>query len=101
MSGRLRHTLSQKHGKGARCVCGLSLILFRKEEMAGGKQKIIHLVLAMLSLRCPGDLKIEIIYSLQLRGEVWAGDVNLAMSECATSVVLKGTEEKGGSHGIL
>lgn len=40
-------------------------------------------------MRSPGDLNIEVTYSLQLRGEVWAGDINPAMSECSKSVVLK------------
>lgn len=64
----------------------------------------MNLVLDMLSLKSHGDLKIEMTYSLQPKGEVWARDmsINQAMSECAIrevvyTVLKKQTNKRGRS----
>lgn len=67
----------------------------------GNQQKTMNLILDMLSLRSPGDLKMKTTNSLQLRRKVLAGDINLAVSVCTKSAVLEGIQEKGKSPGIL
>ena len=81
-------------------MCGLLLLLSFWRGLSGGLQGIMNLVLDILGLRSPGDLKMGRTYSLQLR-EVWAGERNLAMSEYNKSAVLGGIYEKGESLDIL
>ena len=50
----------------------------------------MNLILDMLSLRSPGDLKMKMTNSLQLRRKVLAGDIKLAMSVCTKSAILEG-----------
>lgn len=68
--------------------------------LVGGQQSIMNLVLDRLGLRVPGDLKMRMTHSLQLR-EVWAGERNLAVSKYTKSAVLGGIQEKGKSPDIL
>lgn len=66
----------------------------------GGQQSIINLVLDVLGLRSPGDLKMRKAHSLQLR-EVWAKEKNLAVSQYTKSALLGGIQDKGKSPDIL
>ena len=68
----------------------LHLLFWSGGRGSGDQQKIMNLILDMLSLRSPGDLKMKMTNSLQLRRKVLAGDIKLAMSVCTKSAILEG-----------
>lgn len=82
------------------CVWFVAAIIVFIGGVAGGQQ-IMNLVLDMMSVKSPGNPQMKMTYNLRLRGEVWAGAINLALSEYIKCAILEGIHERGKSPGIL